>query len=209
MNRLGFIAGMIALGVAAAGSARAQAFDQRAEGRAILKELIELNTTASAGNTTKAAERIAARFRRAGLPEADIAIVGPDQVHKSLVLRLRGSDRSRKAVLLLAHLDVVEAAKGDWTVDPFALTEKDGFYYGRGTQDVKGGATTLVSALLRLMAERVTPSRDFILALTAGEEGEMPNGVKWLLANRKDLVDAEYCLNVDGGGVDSEKGSLS
>jgi len=206
VNRLGFIAGMIALGVAAAGSARAQAFDQRAEGRAILKELIELNTTASAGNTTKAAERIAARFRSAGLPEADIAIVGPDQVHKSLVLRLRGSDRSRKAVLLLAHLDVVEAAKGDWTVDPFALTEKDGFYYGRGTQDVKGGATTLVSALLRLMAERVTPSRDFILALTAGEEGEMPNGVKWLLANRKDLVDAEYCLNVDGGGVDSEKG---
>lgn len=184
----------------------AQSFDQKEVGRAVLKELIETNTTASVGNTTKAAELVAARFRAAGIPGSDIAIVGPDATHKSLVVRMRGTDRSRKAILFLGHLDVVEAARADWTTDPFAFTEKDGFYYGRGTQDIKGGDATLVTAMLRLRAEHVTPERDLILALTSGEEGEMPNGVEWLLANRRDLIDAEYCVNVDGGGVDSEMG---
>jgi acetylornithine deacetylase/succinyl-diaminopimelate desuccinylase-like protein/uncharacterized protein YdeI (YjbR/CyaY-like superfamily) len=190
----------------AASSMFAQGFDQKAVGRAVFKELIETNTTPSSGNTTKAAELIAARFRAAGIPPADIAIVGPDEIHKSLVVRIRGADATRKPILFLAHLDVVEAERKDWTMDPFTFNEKDGFYYGRGTQDVKGGATTLVTSLLRLKAEGQTPSRDFILALTAGEEGGMPNGVEWILANRKDLVDAEFCVNVDGGGVDSEKG---
>jgi acetylornithine deacetylase/succinyl-diaminopimelate desuccinylase-like protein len=103
-------------------------------------------------------------------------------------------------VLLLAHLDVVEARREDWTVDPFVLTEKDGFFYGRGTLDVKGAAATLVASLLRLKQEGFKPDRDIILALTAGEETGVENGVQWLLANRRDLVDAEYCLNVDAGG---------
>ena len=193
-----FLAGPALLG--------AQAFDQRAVGRDVLKELIETNTTASTGNTTKAAELVAARFRAAGVPAADITVAGPDDVHGNVVVRIRGASRTQKPILLLAHLDVVEAARSDWTMDPFTLNEKDGFYYGRGTQDVKGGAATLITALLRLRAEGVTPQRDLVLALTAGEEGGMPNGVQWLLANRKDLVDAEYCINVDGGGVDSEKG---
>jgi acetylornithine deacetylase/succinyl-diaminopimelate desuccinylase-like protein len=191
---------------AAITAVHAQSFDQKAVGRAVFKELVEINTTPSVGNTTIAAGVLAARFRSAGFPEADIAVVGPDETHKNLVVRFRGSDATRKPILLLAHLDVVEAERRDWTLDPFTFTEKDGFYYGRGTQDVKGGVTTLVTALLRMRAEGITPARDLILALTAGEEGGMPNGVEWLLANRKDLIDAEYCVNVDGGGVDSEKG---
>ncbi len=198
--------------------ASAQSLDQKAVGRAVLKELIETNTTASAGSTTKAAQLVAARFLAAGVPASDIAVVGPDEAHKSLVVRLRGNDRLRKPILLLAHLDVVEADRKDWTMEPFKLNEVDGFYYGRGTQDVKGGATTFITSLLRMRAERFTPSRDLILALTAGEEGScgadppyekncgMPNGVAWLLAHRRELIDAEYCINVDGGGVDSEKG---
>ncbi|MDA1081185.1 MAG: M20/M25/M40 family metallo-hydrolase [Gemmatimonadetes bacterium] len=192
--------------VSAAGSLAAQAFDQRAVGRAVFKELIETNTTPSVGNTTKAAELIAARFRAAGFPVADIVVIGPDETHKNLIVRIRGADRTRKPILLLAHLDVVEAERSDWSMDPFAFTERDGFYYGRGTQDVKGGAATLVTALLRMRAERFTPARDLILALTAGEEGGMPNGVEWLLANHRDLIDAEYCVNMDGGGADSENG---
>lgn len=194
------------IGITAAPAMPAQSFDQKAVGRAVLKELIETNTTPSSGNTTRAAELLAARFRTAGFPNADIAVIGPDDTHKNLIVRVRGSDRTRKPILLLAHLDVVEAERGDWTMDPFTFNEKDGFYYGRGTQDVKGGATTLVTTLLRMRTEGITPVRDLILALTAGEEGGMPNGVEWLLANHRDLVDAEYCVNVDGGGVDSEKG---
>jgi len=196
----------VALTLFVAVSAQAQEFDQKAIGRQILKELVETNTTPSNGNTTKAAELVAGHFRAAGVPDADIAIVGPDDVHKNLVVRIRGTNSARKPILLLAHLDVVEAERSDWTIDPFTLTERDGFYYGRGTQDVKGGAVTLVTALLRLRAEGATPERDVILALTAGEEGGMPNGVEWLLANRRDLIDAEYCVNADGGGVDSEQG---
>ena len=194
------------LALLVAGPAPAQVFDQQAIGRQILKELVETNTTPSRGSTTKAAELVAAHFRAAGVPDSDIVIVGPDDIHKNLVVRIRGSDHTRKPILFLAHLDVVEAERSDWTLDPFTLTERDGFYYGRGTQDIKGGATTLITALLRIHAEQVTPERDLILALTAGEEGGMPNGVEWLLANRRDLVEAEYCVNVDGGGVDSEQG---
>ncbi|HVZ50072.1 MAG TPA: M20/M25/M40 family metallo-hydrolase [Gemmatimonadaceae bacterium] len=196
----------LVLGMFVAAPLAAQSFDQRAVGRQVLKELVETNTTASAGNTTRAAELVAARFRSAGVPDADIAVAGPDATHQNVVVRLRGADRSRKAILFLGHLDVVEAARTDWTIDPFTLTERDGFYYGRGTQDIKGGDATLITAFLRLLAERVTPERDLVLALTAGEEGDMPNGVEWLLANRRELVDAEYCVNVDGGGVDSENG---
>lgn len=197
---------ILAAGLAVGSTARAQGFDQKALGRTVLRELIETNTTPSSGNTTKAAELVAEHFRAANVPRSDIAIVGPDETHKNLVVRIRGSDPSLKPILLLAHLDVVEAERGDWSTDPFALTERDGFYYARGTQDVKAGAATLVTALLRMRAEGVTPSRDLVLALTAGEEGGMPNGIQWLLANRRDLIDAEYTVNVDGGGADSEDG---
>jgi acetylornithine deacetylase/succinyl-diaminopimelate desuccinylase-like protein len=180
--------------------------DYHALGRAILRELIETNTTASAGNTTIAAEQLQVRFKDAGFAPEDDQVVGPTPKNRNLVVRYRGSG-ARKPVLLLAHLDVVEARREDWTYDPFVLTEKDGYFYGRGTQDVKGGAAMLVAALLRMKQEKIVPDRDFILALTAGEEGGMPyNGVQWLLANKKSLIDAEYVINVDAGGGELENG---
>ena len=174
-------------------------------GRAILREMIETNTTASSGNTTTIAEQLQVRFRDAGVPEADVQVVGPTPKNRNLIVRLRGSG-AKKPVLLLAHLDVVEAKPTDWTFDPFKLTEKDGFFYGRGTQDVKGGAATLVTALLRMKFEGFAFDRDVILALTAGEEGGMPyNGVQWLIQNKRDLIDAEYVINVDAGGGELDK----
>ena len=170
-------------------------------GRDVLRELIETNTTQSSGSTTVAAERMAARFRAAGFPAADVQVLGAGPKSGNLLVRYRGSGGgARKPVLLLAHLDVVEAKREDWTVDPFVLTEKDGFFYGRGTLDIKGGAAALVASLLRLKQEGFQPDRDLVLALTAGEETGVENGVQWLLANHRDLIDAEYCLNVDAGG---------
>lgn len=175
-------------------------------GHAILRELIETNTTASSGNTTTIAEQLQVRFREAGFPAADVQVVGPTPKNRNLVVRYRGSG-AHKPVLLLAHLDVVEAKREDWTFDPFKLTESDGYFYGRGTQDQKGGAAMLVTALLRLEQEKFVPDRDLILALTAGEEGGMSyNGVQWLLANKRDLIDAEYTINVDAGGGELENG---
>ena len=175
-------------------------------GHAILRELIETNTTASVGNTTVAAEQLQVRFKDAGFAPEDDQVVGPTPKNRNLVVRYRGSG-AHKPVLLLAHLDVVEAKRDDWTYDPFALTEKDGYFYGRGTQDVKGGAAMLVTALLRMKQEKFVPDRDLILALTAGEEGGMPyNGVQWLMANKKPLIDAEYVINVDAGGGELENG---
>ena len=175
-------------------------------GHAILRELIETNTTASVGNTTTAAEQLQVRFKDAGFSAEDDQVVGPTPKNRNLVVRYRGNG-THKPVLLIAHLDVVEAKREDWTFDPFVLTEKDGYFYGRGTQDQKGGAAMLVTSFLRLKQEKFVPDRDLILALTAGEEGGMPyNGVQWLLANKKSLIDAEYVINVDAGGGELENG---
>jgi acetylornithine deacetylase/succinyl-diaminopimelate desuccinylase-like protein len=175
-------------------------------GHAILRELIETNTTGSSGNTTIAADQLATRFRDAGFSEADVQVVGPTPRNRNLILRYRGSG-ARKPVLLLAHLDVVEAKREDWTYDPFRLTEHDGYFYGRGTQDQKGGAAALVTTLLRLKNESFVPDRDLILALTAGEEGGTDyNGVDWLIKNKRNLIDAEYTINVDAGGGEMEHG---
>ena len=175
-------------------------------GHAILRELIETNTTHATGNTTDAAVQLANRFKDAGFPEPDIQVVGPGIKNRNLIVRYRGSGKA-KPILLLAHLDVVEAKKEDWTYDPFVLSEHDGYFYGRGTQDVKGGAATLITTLLRLKAEKVVPNRDLILALTAGEEsGASYNGVEWLIKNKKALIDAEYTINVDAGGGEVENG---
>ena len=175
-------------------------------GHAILRELIETNTTGSTGNTTIVADQLAVRFRDAGFPEADVQVVGPTPRNRNLIVRYRGSG-ARKPILLLAHLDVVEAKRDDWTYDPFQLTEHDGYFYGRGTQDQKGGAASLVTALLRLKSESFVPDRDLILALTAGEEGGTSyNGVDWLIKNKRPLIDAEYTINVDAGGGEMEHG---
>ncbi|MBZ5497170.1 MAG: M20/M25/M40 family metallo-hydrolase [Acidobacteriia bacterium] len=173
--------------------------------RDIFKELIEINTTDSVGSTTKAAEAMAARLKAAGFAPADVQVLGPNPRKENLVARLRGTG-ARKPILLLAHLDVVEARREDWSFDPFKFIERDGYFYGRGTNDIKSGDAVLVANLIRLKQEGETPDRDIIVALTADEEGGGFNGVDWLLNNHRDLIDAAYCLNTDGGGGELKSG---
>lgn len=172
---------------------------ERALARAIFQELIEINTTHSTGNTTTAAEAMAARLRAAGFPAADVRVLGPDPRKGNLVARLRGAGR-RKPLLLLAHLDVVEARREDWSVDPFKFIEQDGYFYGRGTSDDKAMAAIWITNLIRYRQEGFVPDRDLIVALTADEEGGEFNGVQWLLQHHRALIDAEYCLNEGGDG---------
>ncbi len=173
--------------------------DQRLA-RALLAELIGINTTHDRGSTTPAAQAMARRLSAAGFPDSDVQMVGPtDSRNQNLVVRLRGTGR-RRPILLLAHLDVVEALPSDWSVDPFTLLERDGYFYGRGTSDIKDMAALFVAALIRLKEEKFVPDRDIILALTAGEEtGGDYNGVRWLLDHRRALIDAAYCINGDAG----------
>ena len=173
--------------------------------RDLLQELIEINTTDSVGNVSTASEAIAKRLRDAGFADSDIFIGGPNDRKKNLVVRLKGTG-AQEPVLLMGHLDVVEAHPEDWTSDPFQLVEKDGYFYGRGTEDMKAGDAIYVLTMMRLKREGYKPDRDIILALTADEEGGQSNGVDWLLKNHRDLVDAEFALNADGGGVITEKG---
>lgn len=170
--------------------------DERA--RAIFKELIEINTTDTpAGNVTTAADAMAARLRAAGFP--DVQVLGPDPRKGNLVARLKGTG-TKRPILLLAHLDVVDARREDWSTDPFRFLETDGFFYGRGTSDDKAMASQFVANLIRLTQEGFRPERDLILALTADEEGGAFNGVDWLVRNHKDLIDAEFAINEGGGG---------
>src|SRR5688572_26505675 len=178
-------------------------------GRDILEELIETDTTQSSGSTTVAAERMAARLLAAGFPRADVMVVGDADRRGNLVARYRGNASGKKPVLFIAHLDVVEARREDWSMDPFVLTEKDGYFYGRGTLDVKGGAATLVTGFIALRQRGFVPDRDLILALTADEEGGSNNGIEWLLTKRRDLIDAEFCVNVDTGGGEVRGGKVT
>jgi acetylornithine deacetylase/succinyl-diaminopimelate desuccinylase-like protein len=171
----------------------------------IFKQLIEINSTDSVGSVTVAAEAMAQRFRDAGFDESDLHVLGPNDRKKNLVVRLHGSG-TQKPVLLIGHLDVVEAHREDWTTDPFQFVEKDGFYYGRGTQDMKSGDAIMAVTLIRFKTEGYIPDRDIILALTADEEGGASNGVDWLLKNHRDLIDAEFVFNHDGGGILSDHG---
>ena len=174
--------------------------------RDIFKQLIEINTTDTpAGNVTTAAEAMADRFRAAGFPAEDIHIDGPKPNKKNLVVRLHGRGAG-KPILFIAHLDVVEALRQDWSMDPFKLNEVDGFFYGRGTSDIKQGDTVLVANFIRLKKEGWVPSRDLILALTADEEGGESNGAQWLAKNHHDWIDAEYCINTDAGDFETKKG---
>jgi acetylornithine deacetylase/succinyl-diaminopimelate desuccinylase-like protein len=191
------------LATAAGAQASAAVSRHQAEGREVLRELVETNTAWSSGSTTRAAELLAARFRAAGFPAADVQLVGPDTGNdakdRNLVVRYRGSGK-RRPVLLIGHLDVVEARRADWVRDPFTLTEHEGHFYGRGVLDMKSSDAAWVTALLRMKREGVVPPGDFILALTAGEEGGGGyNGMRWILQHRRELLDAEYVLNADMG----------
>jgi acetylornithine deacetylase/succinyl-diaminopimelate desuccinylase-like protein len=195
VNRLGVA---LFLGMVFTSSAQIAPHEQQA--RDIYKELVEINTTDTpAGNVTKAAEAMAERLKAAGFAATDIQVLGPNPKKHNLVFRWHGTG-ARKPVLLLAHLDVVEAKREDWSFDPFTFLEKDGFFYGRGTSDDKAMAAQFVANLIRLKQEGFTPNRDLILALTPDEEGGDFNGVNWLVKNHRNLIDAEFAVNEGGGG---------
>ena len=172
----------------------------------IYKELVEINTVTATGDTARAAEAMAARLRAAGFAEADVQVFKPAARKGNVVARLRGSG-ARKPILLLAHIDVVEARRDDWSVDPFKLVEQDGYFYGRGTGDDKFMATAFVANLIRYKQEGYRPERDIILALETDEEILDRNGlgIQWLLTNQRALIDAEFALN-EGGSVGLKNG---
>jgi acetylornithine deacetylase/succinyl-diaminopimelate desuccinylase-like protein len=175
--------------------------------RDIFQQLIEINTTDSVGSTTVAAQAMRKRLLDAGFAAKDVQVLGPNERKGNLVARLRGTGAGGlKPILIIGHLDVVEARREDWTTDPFQFVEKDGYFYGRGTQDMKVDDAVLMTTFIRFQREGYRPSRDIILALTADEEGGKSNGVDWLLKNHRELVDAEFVLNADSGGVTTVKG---
>lgn len=171
--------------------------------RDLYKELVEINTTLSVGSCTAAAEAMGARLKAAGFPEADVKVVVADGHPKegSLVAVLRGTDAKSKPMLLLAHIDVVEANRADWTRDPFKLVEENGYFFGRGTSDDKAQAAIWVDSLIRLKQSGFKPKRDIKLALTCGEESEAYNGIEDLVKNHRPLVDAEFALNEGADGL--------
>jgi acetylornithine deacetylase/succinyl-diaminopimelate desuccinylase-like protein len=171
--------------------------------RDLYKELVEINTTLSVGSCTAAAEAMGARLKAAGFPEADVKIVVADGHPKegSLVAVLHGTDPKSKPILLLAHIDVVEANRADWTRDPFKLIEENGYFFGRGTSDDKAQAAIWADSLIRLKQAGYKPARDIKMALTCGEESEAYNGIEDLVKNHRPLVDAEFALNEGADGL--------
>jgi acetylornithine deacetylase/succinyl-diaminopimelate desuccinylase-like protein len=173
---------------------------ERASAREIFKQIIEIKSGFNTGATTPVAEAMAARLKAAGFPAADIFVGGAASHKANLVVRYRGSG-ALKPLLLLAHSDVVEAKREDWSMDPFVFTERDGYFYGRGTSDDKAQAAVWIANLIRYKREGYKPNRDLIVAITADEEGGGPyNGVAWLIKNHRDLIDADLCLNEGGWG---------
>jgi len=172
----------------------------------IYKELIEINTVTATGDTARAAEAMAARLRAAGFEGLDVQVLTPAPRKGNLVARLRGNG-ARRPILLLAHLDVVAANPADWSVEPFKLTERDGYFYGRGTSDDKYMAASFVASLIRYRQEGYRPDRDIIVALETDEEILDRNalGIQWLLKHHRDLIEAEFALN-EGGGVGLKAG---
>lgn len=177
--------------------------------RALFKELIETNTTLSAGDCTLAARKMAAHLKAAGYPDSDLHIfTAPGHPKEGgLVAVLHGSDPKAKAMLLLGHLDVVEAKRADWTRDPFTLVEENGYFYARGASDMKSLVAAWVDTMVRLKEERFKPARSIKMALTCGEETSTAfNGASWLATHERALIDAEFALNEGGGGRLDEKG---
>jgi acetylornithine deacetylase/succinyl-diaminopimelate desuccinylase-like protein len=182
--------------------------EDRTLARAIFKELIEINTTdTELGNVSTGAVAMQKRFLDAGFSADDVQLLGPDPRKQNLVVRMRAAGpTTEKPVLFLCHMDVVEALRSDWSTDPFKFVEKDGYFYGRGTQDMKNSDAALVATFLRLHHEGYKPKRDLILALSADEEGGKFNGAAWLVKEHRDLVDAAFVINPDAGGIELDHG---
>lgn len=199
---------LAALALAAPAAAQTARPDQLAF-RELYKELVEINTTLSTGSCTAASEAMAARLKAAGYADSDLKIIiSPDRPKDgNLVATLKGSDPKAKPILLLAHVDVVEANRADWERDPFKLVEEDGYFYARGASDDKAMAAIFTDSLVRYKAEGFKPRRTLKMALTCGEETpDTFNGVEYLIANHRDLMDAAFVLNEGAGGRLDEKG---
>lgn len=176
------------------------------EAKRLLAGLVAIDTT-HGGSTQPAAELVAAHLRAAGFAPGELEIVGPRPEKANLLVRYPGRGAG-KPILFLCHLDVVDAERADWTVEPFVLTEQDGWLYGRGTLDIKGECADLAVNFARLRQAGWVPERELRLALTADEEGGEENGVVWLLANRRDWLDVDYVINTDAGGLQEQQGKL-
>jgi len=201
-----FLAFAVFVCLAAAAPIKAQTNDATNQlAHDIFKQLIEINTTDSVGNTTVAAEAMAKRLRDAGYPDSDIFLGGPNPRKGNLVVRLHGAD-AHKPILMICHLDVVEARREDWSVDPFKFLEKDGYFYGRGTEDIKDGDAILMSAMIRMKREGYKPDRDIILALNRRRRRRP---VKWrrMARGEPSRTDAaDFALNPDAGVFELQDG---
>ena len=194
--------------VAAAAAVHGQAAPERALAREIFQQLIEIPTTLADKATPKAAQAMADRLIAAGFPRDDVHVLTPEPGVGTLVARLRGTDRTARPILMLAHIDVVPALRADWSVDPWTFSERDGWFYGRGTTDNKAGAAMLVANFVRLKREGWQGRRDMIIAFT-GDEETTQNSIQWLLKEHRELVDAEFALNSDSGGIILKDGKPS
>jgi len=173
------------------------------------KQFIEIQSGFTTGATTPVAEAAAARLKAAGFADSDIFLGGAIPKKGNIVVRYRGTG-AKKPILLLAHIDVVEAKREDWSMDPFQFIEKDGYFYGRGTGDDKAQAAVWIANLIQYKKEGFKPDRDIIVALTADEEGGGPyNGVDWLLKNHRDLIESEFALNEGGWGEEAKGKKIS
>jgi len=199
------------LGLSHAAMAQGALSPDQARFRAIYKELVETNTQLSNGSCTEAAAKMGARLKAAGFADADLTYYSVPEHPKDggIVAILKGSSKTARPILLLGHLDVVEAKRADWVRDPFVLNEEDGVFYGRGTSDMKAIDAAWVDTLIRFKEAKYTPKRTVKLALTCGEETlEAFNGASWLAKNKRDLIDAEFALNEGGGGRADKDGKV-
>ncbi len=199
MKTLRLCAVLLAMGTCAAGAEELTPHQVLA--KSLFQELIEINTTDSVGDNTRAAQAMADRLLAAGFAADDVHVIVPAERKGNLVARLRSPAPTKRPILLLAHIDVVEANPEDWTVPPFTFLERDGYYYGRGTMDDKAQAAIHIANLIRWKSEGYRANRDIIVALTADEEGGPVNGVQHLLAEHRELIDAAFVINEGGGGA--------
>ncbi len=204
MRRLNGAIVLLLVGGAALAQTPERAVD-RALVRGIFEELVEIRSTEEEG-TGRAAQMLAERLTAAGFAKTDVQVLGPDAKTRNLVVRYRGRNPRAPGVLLMAHIDVVPARREDWSVDPWMFLERDGWFYGRGTSDNKGGAAMLVANMIQLKRAGWQPERDLVALLTGDEETKQ-HGIKWMLAEHRALVDAELAFNTDGGSVQTRKGA--
>ena len=202
IRTLSAVAALIS-GLALSSAAQAQARADQLAFRELYKELVETNTTLSVGSCTVAAEKMATRLKAAGFTDKDVSIIVPPEhpAFGALIATLPGTDAKLKPIMLLAHIDVVEANRADWVRDPFTLIEEDGYFYARGASDDKAMAATFTDNMIRYKTEGFKPKRGLKLALTCGEEtSDTFDGVEWLLKNKPGMLDAQFALNEGAGG---------